>query len=314
MTMSPSKRHDEMEARAQAFRKAMDQACADADAHEQWTHASVEYCDRVFKRWMAAWHYAHGLVTGRRGSDETGKMLLDMHTQPSRFYHNQNHVLQAMDAARYIMKEEKSTLRTLIAKRSSREEKHGIPLKVRERATHLLAIHDHMPHALGMTMMALMFHDAVYDPRASRGVNESMSADLASIILGCQGWASHHVDMVAKAIRATADHRCNARGTQVDAHPAKVIEHLVISATCDADLSILASDPEQFKDYRMRIRQEYAYLSDNLFDIGTRHFAKRMYYQRPIFSTSPALQKWESRALRNLEGILGDDAVPSWGS
>jgi predicted metal-dependent HD superfamily phosphohydrolase len=70
--------------------------------------------------------------------------------------------------------------------------------------------------------------------------------------------------------------------------------------TIDIDLAILGQDEEKFDEYERNIRQEYAFVPEDVFK---RERAKvlRYFLNRPsIFLTEYLIQKYEKRARRNL--------------
>jgi predicted metal-dependent HD superfamily phosphohydrolase len=137
--------------------------------------------------------------------------------------------------------------------------------------------------------LAVWFHDAVYDPR--RTDNEDASAALAARVLPGAGVPAERVAAVTRLVRLTATH---------DPTPADRDGMLL----CDADLAILASDPEEYGDYAAAIRAEYAHVPDEAFRTGRlavlRHLAAL-----PALYQLPALkERWEERARANLAAEL----------
>jgi predicted metal-dependent HD superfamily phosphohydrolase len=95
--------------------------------------------------------------------------------------------------------------------------------------------------------LALWFHDAVYDPRASD--NESQSAQLARDQLADLGVGRSALEVVALHIAATREHL----STDVDSC-------LVV----DVDLAILGAKDADFARFETQIRDEYGHVSDSL--------------------------------------------------
>ena len=90
--------------------------------------------------------------------------------------------------------------------------------------------------------MAIWFHDAVYDPKATD--NEELSGQLAAYLLDAAAMPEAFSQKVARLILAT-NH---------DAPPENKDAALLI----DVDLSILGQPREIFAEYEAAIRQEYA--------------------------------------------------------
>lgn len=129
---------------------------------------------------------------------------------------------------------------------------------------------------------AILFHDAIYDPRASD--NEERSAALLAAHLPGDLWAED-------AIRATADHVGYAGAD------ARVMRLL------DLDLSPLAEDAAVFLRNGEAIRREYAHVPDEAWREGRRAFLGRFLAAPALFRTDLA-STYEARARRNLRTAL----------
>jgi predicted metal-dependent HD superfamily phosphohydrolase len=139
--------------------------------------------------------------------------------------------------------------------------------------------------------LAAWFHDAVYDPRASPGVNESRSAELAHDTLASLGVSAARIDEVARLVRLTA-HHAPAPGD----HNGELL--------CDADLAVLAGSTHSYDGYAAAIRQEYAHVPDTTFRAG-RAAVLRHLLELPVLFRIPALRaNWESRARANIRREL----------
>jgi predicted metal-dependent HD superfamily phosphohydrolase len=136
--------------------------------------------------------------------------------------------------------------------------------------------------------VALWFHDAVYDTHSD--LNEARSADLAM-------------------------HAALSLG--VDAVPVQRIHHLIMSTRhatlpvgqdaqllVDTDLSILGTESARFVEYEHQVRQEYAWVSENVFQ-ERRAYVLRGFLERPyIFSTDLFRERYERRARENIRRSL----------
>lgn len=96
---------------------------------------------------------------------------------------------------------------------------------------------------------AIWFHDAIYDPR--RADNEARAAQLATDALRAAGVAEDRVGRVADLIRLTSHAADDLTG---DA-----------ALVCDVDLAILGAEPAAFDAYDAAIRQEYAWVAEEIF-------------------------------------------------
>jgi predicted metal-dependent HD superfamily phosphohydrolase len=135
-----------------------------------------------------------------------------------------------------------------------------------------------------VVLLAAWFHDAVYD---GRGDDEDRSALLAEASIPEPAVAAE----VARLVRLTITHRPSD-----DDHPGQVL--------CDADLAILAAEPERYASYVQGVRSEYAHVSDADFAAGRAAVLRDLLAKPTLFSTSLARQRWEGRARSNVEREL----------
>lgn len=130
-------------------------------------------------------------------------------------------------------------------------------------------------------VLAAWYHDAVYDGRPDA---EERSAVLAEAEL-----SSLDVDAaeVARLVRLTERHDPgpdDARG----------------AALCDADLAILAADPDRYTEYAAGVRREYAAVPDADFRSGRLAVLEDLASRATLFRTAHARAHWETRARENL--------------
>jgi len=130
-------------------------------------------------------------------------------------------------------------------------------------------------------VLAAWFHDAVYDGQPGA---EERSAQ----------WAAREVgDEVARLVRMTEHHQ-----------PAEDdVEGCVLS---DADLAILAAEPERYADYVATVRREYAHVPDDLFAAGRARILGDLLAKPTVFHTDHARTHWEARARANVEQELSE--------
>lgn len=137
--------------------------------------------------------------------------------------------------------------------------------------------------------LALWYHDAIYDPRASD--NELKSAELARRRLGEVGLPGAAVERVAASILATQHH---------DADPGDA--RLVV----DLDLTILGADPSRYDDFERRIQQEYAHVPDRAFRQGRREILARFLARSAIYDLLALRDRLEAGARDNLERRIAE--------
>jgi predicted metal-dependent HD superfamily phosphohydrolase len=137
--------------------------------------------------------------------------------------------------------------------------------------------------------IALWFHDAIYDPRASD--NEQRSADLANCFLEQAGTGGQHVtDGVLRLILATWH----------DSSPTDQDSGVMI----DVDLSILGRSPTVFAEYESQIRSEYAWVPPNIFAARRAEILERFLARPRIYSSDLFLNKYEKQARTNLKNSI----------
>ncbi len=131
---------------------------------------------------------------------------------------------------------------------------------------------------------AILFHDAVYDARASD--NEAKSAALLKALLPGDDWAE-------AAIRATADHIGYAGGD------------VRVERLLDLDLSPLAEDAPVFARNTDGLRLEYAHVPEFMWRMGRRAILGRFLNASALFRTALA-KTYEVRARANLTQALAE--------
>lgn len=128
-------------------------------------------------------------------------------------------------------------------------------------------------------LLAAWFHDAVHD-----GVDdEQRSADLAARDLAGTPVAGE----VARLVLLTRSHRPED-------------DDLDGQLLCDADLAVLASDPERYADYTAGVRAEYADLPDPAFRAGRRSVLQDLLDKPTLFHTPAGRERWEDLARANV--------------
>lgn len=140
-------------------------------------------------------------------------------------------------------------------------------------------------------VLALWFHDAVYDPADPTG-NEEASARLAESALPPLGVPGPDVAAVAALVRDTADH-----AVETTTGPRAVLH--------DVDLWILASPAERFDEYCAQVRAEYAHVPDADFGVGRAAVLTPFLDRAAIYRTATARSRWEGAARANLARELG---------
>ncbi len=132
---------------------------------------------------------------------------------------------------------------------------------------------------------ALWFHDAVYDPKAAD--NEERSAELAAQVAGQAGLSAAFASRVCELILATKRHEPAADG---DA-----------AVLLDVDLSILGQTAERFDRYETEIRQEYAWVPEEVFRVKRAEILATFLTRPSIYQTETFRFRYEAVARENLQ-------------
>ncbi|MFE5510081.1 hypothetical protein ACFQ9J_05600 [Streptomyces sp. NPDC056529] len=142
---------------------------------------------------------------------------------------------------------------------------------------------------LELVRLAAWFHDAVYRP--DRSENEERSALLAEKALTEAGLTPHEVAEVARLVRLTVTH-----------DPA--VGDLNGETLCDADLAVLASDPDTYAGYAAAVREEYGFVPDDAFREGRAAVLRHLLDLPRLFRTPYGAAVWEEKARENVEREL----------
>lgn len=133
-------------------------------------------------------------------------------------------------------------------------------------------------------LLAAWFHDAVYD--GGPGAEERSAR-----------WAETAIDEPALAAEV-------ARLVRVTEHHRPPTGDRAAELLCDADLAILAADPERHREYVDGVRREYAHVDDLTFARGRVAVLEGLLEVEHLFATSLGRGLWEARARANVEREL----------
>ena len=153
-------------------------------------------------------------------------------------------------------------------------------------ALDLLTEPDEAPRTV---LLAAWFHDAVY--RGAAGQDEEESARLAEKRLTGAGLPEEEVAETARLVRLTSDHRTEPGDDDG-------------ALLCDADLSILGGEPEDYSRYVAAVRKDYAHIGDADFAAGRAAVVRQLLELDPLFHHQRARDLWLDAAQRNLKGEL----------
>jgi predicted metal-dependent HD superfamily phosphohydrolase len=147
-------------------------------------------------------------------------------------------------------------------------------------------LHGDLAADAAQVRLAVWFHDAIYDPQA--GDNEEASAALAARTLTDLGVDPSEA---VRLVLLTAGH---------DPDPADRNGLLM----ADADLAILAADPEVYDEYAAAVRLEYRHVPDEQFRVGRAGVLATFLQRRELFRVVPDRAAWTAQAHGNIRREL----------
>lgn len=146
----------------------------------------------------------------------------------------------------------------------------------------------HLAQQPGEVVIALWFHDAIYDVRGKD--NERRSADWAiRVLASCQA-SQTTLDRVERLIMTTRH----------DATPSDADEQLLV----DIDLAILGATPERFAEYDAQVRAEYAWVPGFVYRMKRRSVLKAFLARPRLYGTDHFRARYEAQARHNLAAVL----------
>jgi predicted metal-dependent HD superfamily phosphohydrolase len=177
--------------------------------------------------------------------------LLGRYSEPHRAYHNVEHLKDCFKRF---------------------DEVHGLPQHPAE------------------VLLALWFHDAIYDTRAHD--NEEESARWARDVVVSSGGPPTAASRIYDLILATRHDTSSLRGDS--------------ALVADIDLTILGAPPERFQAYDRQIRQEYAWVPEPDFREARLRILEGFLARPAIYLTGPFRRKYEMLARENLETAVAE--------
>jgi predicted metal-dependent HD superfamily phosphohydrolase len=135
--------------------------------------------------------------------------------------------------------------------------------------------------------LAILFHDAIYDP--TRHDNEQASADLAGERLGALGFGGKLIEKVKTYILATQHGQTASTTGDAD-----------LTLLLDLDLSILGAASAEYRVYAQAIRHEYGHVTAELYRLGRRRVLEGFLARDRIYRTDRLHALWDARARANM--------------
>ncbi|MEH6665154.1 MAG: phosphohydrolase [Brevundimonas sp.] len=151
---------------------------------------------------------------------------------------------------------------------------------------------DHL-HDPAAVELAILFHDAVYDP--ARSDNEAQSAQLLRDA-DLPDVAAETRLRAVRMIEATASHRLADDLAPPDRDD--------MAAFLDMDLSILGAAPAEFEAYERAIRDEYAFAPDHLYRAARRGVLQRFIEREALYFSDWGRERFEIPARANIASSI----------
>ena len=128
---------------------------------------------------------------------------------------------------------------------------------------------------------AIWFHDIVYTPGLT--TNEENSVNMAFGLLKDKD--PQYLMTIRAIIMSTRDHMPTIEDSKI---------------VIDLDLSILASDPENYDTYVNQVRLEYSHINDKMWNYGRSKFLRKLLDRPTIYLTDKFKSEFEEKARTNI--------------
>jgi predicted metal-dependent HD superfamily phosphohydrolase len=136
--------------------------------------------------------------------------------------------------------------------------------------------------------LAILFHDAIYEP--GRSDNEDRSAELAiETLRDAPINQAVDIDRIAEMIRATKSHDQLTHANDHD------LAHFI-----DADMAIIGTPPHVYDAYAQAVRREFASIPSPMFNRGREAFLTKQLARTALFHTPWFRARYEDAARANL--------------
>jgi len=151
-------------------------------------------------------------------------------------------------------------------------------------------------HEPDLVRLAAWYHGAMFNSSESAayanrgGENEEESADLAVSELADLGVPERERERVATLVRALLRHTA-------------VPHDFDCAVLCDADLSMLAAEPQRYRTYLEHLREEYAHIPVRDYLTSRIAILTKLQQREHLFASGMGAA-WEESARQNLEAEL----------
>ena len=151
----------------------------------------------------------------------------------------------------------------------------------------------HNPHTI---RLAAWYHGAIFDAEAPAayagrgGEDEAASAEFARTHLPAIGVPEPAIAEVSEMVEGLARHSADGRRSDC-------------AVLCDADLAILAAEPQRYRAYTDDIRAEYAHIPDRDYLESRQAILGKLLARKRLYVSALA-GPWELRARQNIAAEL----------
>lgn len=139
-------------------------------------------------------------------------------------------------------------------------------------------------------LFSLFYHDIIY--KATAKDNEEKSALVAIKALGQIHYPKDRIRLCGEQILATKSHETSS--------------HNDTNLLTDADLAILGSTEDAYKQYSSNVRKEYSAYPDFLYNPGRKKVLQHFLDMEFIFKTVHFRELYEQKARKNIATELSD--------
>jgi predicted metal-dependent HD superfamily phosphohydrolase len=151
--------------------------------------------------------------------------------------------------------------------------------------------------AKSILLLAIFFHDAIYDPQSNK--NEEESASLFETFANDINMHPHEKHDVVAYILATKHHTVDDDIVK-SMLPGAIIDYPLL-LFLDLDMAVLGKDEQSYKQYAALIRREYDFVPLSTYCAKRAEILEAFLQQKQIFYTPVFHSAFECRARRNIQ-------------
>lgn len=158
-----------------------------------------------------------------------------------------------------------------------------------EHLSNLLTLCDRMGIEDNDIVLALFYHDVIYNPKFAN--NEERSAAFARRSLERVGMERGRAERVGAMVQATRDHLSGNYDLSTELF-------------LDLDMAILGAEPIDYRVYSDGVKSEYSWIPEDLYRRNRRKFLQKTLEADNIFRTETFRKRFEEQARKNISWEL----------